>query len=447
MKTIITCILIAGTFLATAQSGIKLSGTIVDSKNNGVDLALVALLNPTDSTYAKSEFSDLDGTFLLSNIQPGNYLLQVSLLGYQSYSEPLDLNTSDESVVIPTITLLLDEKMLDEVTVTEKVPYIQRKIDRTVVTPDALIANAGSNALEVLERAPGISVDNNGSLMLKGRSGVTVFINDKPSYLSGAELENYLRSLPAGSIKQIEIMTNPPAKYEAAGNSGVINILIKRNSLLGFHGNTALSIRQGQYTSSNNSLNLNFNKNKISLFSNIYGGFWNSFQDLNINRYYRNEDGERLSSFSQNSYNGRGGEYLNAKLGLDYYITDKTAVGVAYKYLNSPDERDIDNTALVENANGQLEQRVVADNLSKSSFRSDLYNFYVNHKIDTLGSKISFDADYVTYISGNVQTFKNFIYDPTDVLIFEELVNGDIPSEISIVAAKTDYVKPIKRWC
>lgn len=443
MKNILffCCLLIS--VAVQSQSNIQLSGIILGDDNKAVDLAQVSLLQQSDSTFVKSEFTDQDGTFILTNLETGQYFLQVNMIGYDEYQESISLTENTSNVSIPAIQLTANAALLDEVTVTAKLPFVERKIDRTVINPDALIANAGSDALEVLERAPGIMLDNNGEILLKGRSGVQVFINDKPSYLSGTELENYLRALPSGSIKQIEIMDNPPAKYEAAGNAGVINIIIKRNTLRGFYGNTALSYRRSRYNSSNNSLNLNYNKNKVSLYTNVYAGFYNSFQDLFINRFTRNEAGELTEIFNQNSFNERSGEYINAKIGLDYYVTDATALGLSYKNVTQPGTRKVDNTSFVSDADGNLIQRVVADNIDNSTFQSSLYNFYINHNLDTLGSNISFDADYVKYVSGNDQVFKNFGFNNQDELFYEDRINGDIPSTIEIYAAKTDYSKPL----
>lgn len=442
MKNIILLLISISSTSLFAQTDTQITGSIIDSDGKGVDLALVSLMNQIDSSFVKSEFTDQDGSFLLNNIEYDSYIIQVNLLGYKTYSGVIHFDSYNPQMRVPSITLETDAQLLDQVTIKAKVPFIERKIDRTVVTPDALISNAGSNALEVLEQAPGLSIDNNGSIMLKGRTGVAVFINDKPSYLSGTELENYLRALPAGSIKQIEIMENPPAKYEAAGNSGVINIIIKRNTLKGIHGNTALSYRRSRYNGSNNSLNLNYNKDKVSLFANVYAGFYNSFQDLYINRYYRDENNTRLSSFAQNSFNRNEGKYINGKIGLDYYITDATALGLSYKNVNQPGERGVDNKASISDSEDLLLQRVVADNLSTSSFTNGLVNFYVNHSLDTLGSKISFDADYVKYNSNNEQVFKNFIYNNGGALTYEDQIDGVIPSTIKIYAAKTDYTKP-----
>ncbi len=444
LNSVLTLILLFSICQINAQSTIDLSGKVLDEKQKGVDLALVSLFNFSDSSFVKSCYSDEDGSFVMTKVAEGNYRLQINLLGYKEHKQTLQLSASEPKKLLPTIEISTDANLLEAVTVKAKTPYIERKIDRTVINPGALISNSGSNALEALERAPGIVVDSDGSLMLKGRSGVTVFINDKPSYLSGTELENYLRSLPAGSVQRIEIMENPPAKYEAAGNSGVINIILKRNKLLGFHGNVSLGLRQGQYTNSNNSLNLNFNKNKVSFYTNIYGGFYNSFQDLNINRYYKDDNNETTSSFSQNTYNKREGKYFNAKVGVDLYPNDKTTVGFSYKVVDSPTTRDNENTSLISDANEQLSQRVIADNLGESTFSNGIYNGYVRYLIDTLGSTISFDADFLRYNSGNIQDFKNFIYNPSDELTYADQIKGDIPSTIDIYAAKTDFEKPFK---
>ena len=217
MKFILLCFFNFLSLLVFTQTTYQVEGVIADEDNKGLDLVMVNLYLLNDSTLVKTEFTDADGSFVLTNLIKGNYFLQIKHLGYKPLVKEVLLSAS---MNLGSLNLLTDEAILNEVTVIDKVPFVVRKIDRTVITPDALISNAGSNALEVLERAPGLSVDANGAIIFKGRSGVAVYINDKPSYLSGTELENYLRSLPAGAIKNIEIIENPPAKYEAAGKCG-----------------------------------------------------------------------------------------------------------------------------------------------------------------------------------------------------------------------------------
>ena len=441
MKSILTSFLSFFSLALMAQSNYQVSGLVTDSNDKGIDLAVLSLYHLRDSSLVKTQFTDKDGSYSFGNIEAGNYFLIVKQVGFNDHETLVKLT---KSIVLPTITMIPNEELLDEITVKSQTPFVVRKIDRTVITPDALATNAGSNALEVLEQAPGILVDQNGAIVFKGRTGVAVYINDKPSYLSGSELENYLRTLPAGSIKSIELIENPPAKYEAAGSAGIININVKRGSIKGLYGNTTVSYRRSRYNGSNNSLNLNYNRQKISVYSNVYAGFWENFQDLNINRYYLDNANNVQSSFNQNSFNNRNGQYLNGKVGVDFYPTDNTTLGFSYKGVTSPNNRKVDNTSLISDANNNLLQSVKADNLSETTFRSHLASIYVSQSLDTLGSKLSFDADYVQYLSTNDQIFKNFQYSPGEVLIGQNRINGEIPSEINIYAAKTDYTRPLK---
>ncbi len=430
---------------ATGQSAYTLKGNVLDSKEKGIDLAMVSLLRTSDTTFVKSAFSDQDGSFLLSQIPQGAYFIQVNLLGYEQYRDSVVATGAESLIRLNPITLKTSLTELNEVNIVAETPYIERKIDRTVINVDALITNAGSDIMEVMERAPGITVDNQGTILLKGRSGVAIFINDKPSYLSGVELESYLRSLPAGTVKQIEIMTNPPAKYDAAGSAGVINIILKKNILQGWNGNVSLNYRQGKYGRSNNSLNLSYAFKKFNFFANSNAGFWNSYQDLNINRFYRDEAGTPLSSFSQSSIGLRNGNYLGSIVGMDYYINDRSTIGVNYKISGNPSSHDLKSTAEIRDPNQILTQTVIADNLTESSFRNNLFSAYFRNKNDSTGNTFSVDADYVSYVSGSEQLFKNYLYNNSGVLNYKDQINGDIPSQIDIYAAKADYTKQFSK--
>ncbi len=160
-----------------------------------------------------------------------------------------------------------------------KKPLIEQKIDRTIVNVEASVTNVGSSALEVLEKSPGVTVDKDGNISLKGKSGVQVYIDGRPAYLSGADLANMLRSMSASQLDQIEIMTNPPAKYDAAGNSGVINIKTKKNKQFGYNGSLTTGYTQGRYPRFNEGFNFNYRNGKINFFSN-----------LNYNRNHHGED-------------------------------------------------------------------------------------------------------------------------------------------------------------
>jgi len=233
---------------ADAQTpGGKISGTVLDEAKKPLDGATVILLIAKDSTVVANQLANPDGSFAFQNLKDNTYLVKVTYIGYKNYRSGDVVISQQKAVSLPAFVLSSAGKTLKEVSVTAQKSYIQQKIDRTVVNVGALISNTGANALEVLEKTPGVQVDADGNITFKGKSGVLVMIDDKPTYLSAANLATYLRSLPSSSLDQIELMDNPPAKYDAAGNAGVINIKTKKNTIRGFNAVISADYAQGFY--------------------------------------------------------------------------------------------------------------------------------------------------------------------------------------------------------
>ncbi|HRI25945.1 MAG TPA: TonB-dependent receptor, partial [Ferruginibacter sp.] len=230
-----------------AQSGGKVSGSIKDGGNQKViDAASVSLLHAKDSSLVKTAVADKNGLFSFENLKDGNYLVMAASVGHSKvYSKPFNLSATQPQVTLEVMQLVPLSKNLQEVSVSSKKPLIERKLDRTIVNVEASITNAGNTALEVLEKSPGVTVDKDGNISLKGKSGVVIYIDGRPSYLSGQDLANMLRNMTASQLEQIEIMTNPPAKYDAAGNAGVINIKTKKNKQFGYNGSITSGYTQG----------------------------------------------------------------------------------------------------------------------------------------------------------------------------------------------------------
>jgi len=226
LSTLLTLVAITAlSFIANSQTGAgKITGRVGDASQANLSAATISLLHAKDSIVVKMAASDKDGKFEFENLAEGKYLLLVSAVGHiKTWAGPLSVTANQEVQAGPVI-LASQTKDLKSVTVTARKPLIEMKIDRTVVNVDAAVTNVGANALEVLEKSPGVQVDKDGNISLKGKQGVTILIDGRPSYLNGADLANMLKGLQASQLDQIEIMTNPPAKYDAAGNSGIINI-------------------------------------------------------------------------------------------------------------------------------------------------------------------------------------------------------------------------------
>lgn len=338
-------------------------------------------------------------------------------------------------------------KVLKEVNISTKKAFTVRKLDRVVVNVDALISNAGTSALEVLEKSPGIQVDQNGTISLKGKSSVAIFIDDKPTYLSGEDLQNYLKSLPSSSLDQIEIMSNPPARYDAAGNGGVINIRTKKGMARGLNGGFSLAINQGKMTRSPNSFNMNLRAGKMNYFTNLSYNYNHSFSDLDINRRYKNADGSTKSYFNQNSFFDREGQSGNLKAGADYYQSKATTWGVVLTGMGRKSTQENNNTSKLLNPSSVLDSTITARNIDKIKFYNGGINLNYRHQFDTTGQGITADADYLAFNNQTDQRYYNSSYFADGGLKSQDILSGNLPSRINIYALKTDYTLPIaKSW-
>ena len=202
----------------------KISGVVTDESQKPVQSASVSLLRAKDSSLVKIAVTDKEGKYLFENISEGKFLLSISSVGFQKkFGQSLEITAANSSFHAQPISLSAEAKSMQEVMVTAKKPFIETKIDKTVVNVDASPTSAGSTALDILEKSPGITVDNDGTISLRGKQGVIVMMDGKQTYLSAADLANLLRNMPASALDQIEIMTNPSSK------SAVISLPVVSN--------------------------------------------------------------------------------------------------------------------------------------------------------------------------------------------------------------------------
>lgn len=439
------CALLALFFVSavSGQATGTIRGKLTDAAGKTIEGATIVLLAGKDSAVVKTQLSDVQGVFVFDKLQAGRYHITISMTGFVSRkTDLLILENGKMTMDIPVITLLPNTGVLQGVTVTAQRPMVERKIDRTVVNVESMTSAAGSTALDVLERSPGVSVDQNGVISLKGKNGVVIFIDDKPTYLSGADLENYLRSLPSSSIDQIELMTNPPAKYDAAGGAGVINIRTKRIKVVGFNGSVNTAYIQGRYPKTNNSINFNYRHNKWNTFATLTMNRNIGFSDLTINRHFLNNDGSRKSDFLQHTYIKNSGTAFTGKVGADYYASDKTTFGVVLTGVTRTGARDNDNSSRIVNAAYQLDSTIVANNTQDNTFRNGGINLNYRHQYAKSGPELTADADYISYRTGNDQVFNNYTLLPDGSQTNRDRLDGNVPARIQIYSGKVDYSHP-----
>ncbi|MDI1255259.1 MAG: TonB-dependent receptor [Flavobacterium sp.] len=422
----------------------KISGKITNSEAKPIDAILVSLLAANDNLLIKTTFSEPDGRFQFDNLSNNSYIVVIEDPNYKFYkSETILINGNNFS--LPDIQFKnMEKNELAEVVIVKKKPFVEQKIDRTVVNVDAMISNAGSNAMDVMEKSPGILIDQNGTITFKGKTGVSVFIDDKPTYLSGADLEAYLKSLPASTLNQIEFMTNPPAKYDAAGSAGVINIKTKKSKAKGFNGSLSSRFSKGKKDVNRNSLNLNYTNGKIRLYGNAGFASQESITDLYIFRRYKNDDQSTKTLFYQNTLLTGKNKSANAKIGLDYYVSDKTTLGISFTGLSQSGHNKSNGSSELTNAESVLDSTIVADNNENKKFKNGGITLNYSHEFNG-GKILTADADFLNYSDAISQRYRNYVYQPDNSLSSSDESTGELPSKISIYTFKADYVHPMKK--
>ncbi len=425
----------------------KVSGSIKDGgQQKIIDAASVSLLKAKDSSLVKAAITDKEGNFIIENVKEGSYLVLATSVGHsKTYSNVFSISPEQLTVNVGVLQLIPQDKNLAGVTVVVKKPFIERKIDRTIVNVDAAISNAGTTALEVLEKSPGVTVDKDGNISLKGKAGVTIMLDGKPAYLSGQELTNLLRNMPSGNLDQIEIMTNPSAKYDASGTAGIINIKTKKNKQKGFNGSANTNYGQGVYARNNNSLNLNYRNGKFNLFSNLGASFDRNFQELYILRKFKNNSGVVNRIFEQNAFMGRKNHNYNGKIGVDFYASKKTTIGVVLNGSSALQQQNSLNTTYFYDGIQTLDSVAVAKNDEKSPWENGSINLNFRHTFDSTGKELTMDADYVRYQSGKTMGLLNKYYANSWQQSGGDNLVGDLPTDVNIYTFKMDYTQPLKK--
>jgi ferric enterobactin receptor len=440
----IVLLLVCGMKL-TAQQG-KISGVVRDTSGNAVPSASVTLLKFKDSAFVKITRTDDSGRYVFETIAPDSLLIEVTRVGMKKYiSEPFIFTGLQSELVVSDVQLWPNDKnTLGTVVVRGKRPPVEQRIDRTIVNVDAMLSAAGVTALEVLQQSPGIVVNNDGSMSIRGKQGIIVYIDNKPTYLGGQDLANYLRSLPSETLSKIEIMPNPPARYDAAGNAGIINIVTKKIIEKGFNGTLTLNLGQGVYWKTGANANLNYRYNKVNFYGSLFYGVNNDFIDENSLRLFYNPDGSLNTKFVQSSYLKRQRRTANAKLGMDYYIDNNTTLGLVLTGIDRPVKDKWENRNDLLNASMQPDSLVRASNSSFDKWRQGGINVNLRRTLDQSGRMITADVDYVKYKDKIDLLFQNSVYSGDGALKGRDDLIGFLPSQIDIYSGKIDYDHPFK---
>ena len=434
-------------FAQTGKSGgAKVSGSLLNEQGKPMDYATVSLIKATDSTLVKGALSNDNGIYTFDHITAGKYLVRATVVGYQkAISTPFTVTENATTVTAPALSMRTGSTELKGVTITATKPLIERKIDRTVMNVENSVLAAGNTALEILAKAPGVTVDKDDNISLKGKQGVTVMINDKLTYLSAAQLATLLRTTDGNTIKSIEIITNPSAKYDAAGNSGIINIKLKKNSQSGTNGSITVGVAKASFWRDNTSLNLNHKEGNLNVFGTFSRGDNKNTRDIYIDRTTRDTAG-KPTYFNQFTRMPHVYHYNNYRVGADYDVTSKNTIGfVVSGYSNSEVDNNDGNTKIgaVPNVVDSTLTTISTINQTYKNFAANLNDRF---KIDTSGQELSVDLDYSKFKNNSIAQYDThyFLADGTTQHA-PQLLRNQTPSNITIYTGKADYTKPLSK--
>ncbi|MGN7809972.1 TonB-dependent receptor domain-containing protein [Flavobacterium sp. 22076] len=363
-------------------------------------------------------------------------ILTSIMLAFSVYSYS-QTEQENDSIVETSINVL------DEIVITKKKVLYTQKSDRLVFNVENSIVSEGGTALDVLSRAPGVVVSQDGDLSIRGQQGVAVMINGKLTQLSQKELANYLKSTTSSNIKQIEVITNPSSKYDAAGKAGIINIILKKPSNSGLKGTAFTSYGRGRKNRTNSGVNLSYNKNKLGLFGN-YSYTFRGEEELKEFNQIQYTDAARTQISTKNHQTSITDEPLtsnNFKVGAQYEISPKTNIEAYVDAKIGRYQNMANGTNTVVNAMNQLQFDAVTYNDSKEKWFDYTYAFSGLHKFNTEGKNMAFDFEYET------SKFRSNQFQSSNDLSNTTAVNdrrGYIPSQLKVFTGKVDFTNPLK---
>lgn len=434
MKQFITstlCFLLMGLF-TKAQN---ITGKVFDETNTPLANVTATLQNAKDSTIVKISVTDKQGfySFMCNN---GNYFITYSSVGFaKTKSATIELNNNYE---VPNVVLKKATKNLGEVTVSSKKPMIEVKADKTIFNVESSINAVGTDAFELLRKSPGIMIDREDNISMNGKNGVLIYIDGRPSPLTQKDLANYLKSMQSNNIEAIELITNPSAKYDAAGNAGIINIRLKKNKSFGANGSVNAGYAIGTYSKYAMGTNLNYRNKKVNLF-----GSYNFNKSLNTNTIdiYRDiTDSIFDSKGTMNNHNTNH----SFKAGMDFYANKKSTFGIMINGNFTDGNTDNFSNTDIFAKNIPVKYRTLVANNTANIYNNNV-NYNGNYRyVDTSGKELNVDLNYGTFRINSNQRQPNQYFDATGLNFLDRNYQMISPSNIDIANAKIDYEQ--KLW-
>ncbi|HSU29020.1 MAG TPA: outer membrane beta-barrel family protein [Chitinophagaceae bacterium] len=430
MRLLLLFLLAAITVSSQAQ---QIKGLAKDENGSPLVGVTISLMRVSDSAVVKLAISKSDGLYSFSGIKEGNYKVMASYVGFKpAYSPGFSFAAADISVAEIKLTRISGN--LGNVTVTAQKPMVEVKADKTILNVEGTINAMGSNALELLRKSPGVLLDKDDNISLAGKNGVQVYVDGRSTPLAGQDLANYLKTMQSSQIEAIELITNPSAKYDAAGNAGIINIRLKKNKSLGTNGAVNAGWNIAQSSKYNAGASLNYRNAKINIFSTYNYSYTPNHQNITIKRTIL----DSLFDQAGTIYDLRKSH--NFKIGADYFLDKKNTIGVTVNGVLADPTSNTSNRTVISNTTTNTVDRILLAENSTTMKRHNA-NINLNYSYtDPKGTSLVINADRGAYTLNSDQLQPNDYYDATGQVKMSNVTYHMLsPAEIHINSLKADY--------
>lgn len=422
----------------------KIKGVIVDDKNKqAVEFATVALFKLKDSALAGGMVAGSKGDFLLSELPFGRYFLKINFIGYKQFIiDSISIRPKQMEIDLGQIKLKSTSEQLTEVEVTSEKSTIQLGIDRKIFNVEKSIISEGGSASDVLQSIPSISVDIDGNISMRGSGNVVVLIDGKPSGLTGSSRAAILQQIPASSIESIELITNPSAKYDPDGMSGIINVITKKNKLNGFNG--SVTVGAGTGDKYNAAATISYRNSKVNVYANY--GFRSNNRTGGGNTYRQNFLSDTTFFLRQDFNSLNKSISHNVKGGVDFYLNDKNTIGVSVLY-NIGDDASNEVVNYFEADNNDVTSASYSRDIVTSDTPTNIdYNLNYRKTFTKPKQELIFDVTYSDAAGTRNENYteRNYTlkYEPKNTTPFKQ--KTETVSKNNIITAQLDYVQPLK---
>lgn len=420
-----------------------IKGRVLNQDKQPLASASVYLMSSTANVLIKSAVTDENGVYTIIKAPKGSYYVEVSSVGY-SKGKSAVFELGDKTYEVEDIVMGTSSQAIEAVTVQGQLPMVQNVNGKLVLNVENSTLAAGNNALEVVKRAPGVSVDKDDNLQLMGQQGVNVTIDGRQTFMTGEQLTNFLKSTDAGQIKSVEVTTTRSAKDDAEGAVGTINIVLKKNRTEGFNGSFVASAAHGKHFRGNSSLNLNYKKNNTTLFGSY--AYTNNKEENEIQIMREIRGGNKTTYFDQNASMIEDNNNHNYRLGIEQKTSERNTMMLQLsgnRYSEDSENRSRTDIGFTPTSIDSVLRSPSFNNMSLD--RMSL-NFNNEFKMDTLGQKLTLDLDWSTFEN---RSNMNYTYrtEKLDGELYkpEEHERSNMPTDIDIYVGKLDYVKPFKK--